>query len=88
MDAKIAHFQSEVHHVRGISNVNSANQPHGTATVQVIASGTASLTHPMPTQPKSMSGIPNQNVLKIGSPILQQSQGNVGVISSSSMFEY
>ena len=81
-DAKITHIQSDIHHPR--PGTSSGLPITGTATVQVIASGTAAQAHlaPGPTS-KSFSVIPNQNVLKIGSQNVQHSQASVGVNSNA-----
>eukprot|EP00794_Sanderia_malayensis_P011328 gene11328-12514_t len=69
MDPKVTQVQSEMHQVRGPTmNPSSIAPIPGTATVQVIASGTASVVHPsVPPQQKSFPVIPSANMLKIGS---------------------
>ena len=56
----------------------------GTATIQVIASGTASLPPHSNHGNKNMSMNTSQNVLKIGSPSIQQSVYSQATHSSSS----
>ncbi len=61
-----------MHHIRGHNNTSTVTQISGTATVQVIASGTASMAYPVLSQSKP--SIPNPNVLKIGSSNVQHGQ--------------
>ncbi|XP_065055972.1 histone deacetylase complex subunit SAP130-like [Rhopilema esculentum] len=71
LDSKTSHVQADVHQMH--SNSSSGNAvAAGTATVQVIASGTAPLGSAQSS--KSFSVIPNQNILKIGSQSLQYNQ--------------
>ena len=76
MDTKITYIQTGVHNSNSSSS-SSSLPPTGTATVQVIESGTAAHAHIASLQPsKSFSVVPNQNILKIGSQNAQQSQSS------------
>lgn len=87
MDAKITYIQTGVHYSKPSSS--SSLPMSGTATVQVIASGTAAHTHIAPLQSnKSFSVVPSPNVLKIGSPNAQNSQSLSGSNSSTAVTTY
>ena len=89
MDAKITYIQTGVHYSNSSSISNSSLPLTGTATVQVIASGTAAHAHIAPMQSsKSFSVVPNPNILKIGSQNVQQSQSSSGVNPSPNVTTY
>ena len=89
MDSKLTFIQTGVHHSNLSSSSNASLPPTGTATVQVIASGTATHAHIAPMQSsKSLAVVPNQNILKIGSQSAQQIQSSLTVSPAPTVTTY